>query len=60
MTSAPATLPPKLTDRRPWAQGFNDWLAFGNAANGLERDPEYDRGKRDAKTWLHRRAEGDT
>jgi hypothetical protein len=47
------TLPPPLSDERPWAQGFNDWLAFGDAASGLN-DPEYERGKVDAKKWFYR------
>ncbi len=47
---------PSLSDESPWAQGFNDWLAFGKAAcafsakmDGFE---EYIKGKRDAELWF--------
>lgn len=43
---------PSLTDERPWAQGFNDWLAFGNGASAFARGEigfeEYERGKAEA------------
>lgn len=46
---------PPLSDERPWAQGFNDWLAFGRAADAFKKGEagfeEYERGKSDA----HRR-----
>lgn len=32
--------PPPMSDDTPWAQGFNDWLAFGNAANAFARGEE--------------------
>lgn len=48
-------LPPPLKDARPWAQGFNDYLAFGKAAAGYDScDPgfaEYEVGKSDARLW---------
>jgi len=52
MTNAIARTPP-LSDKRPYAQGWNDWLAFGDAANGIQPGEdgyeEYERGKREAR-----------
>lgn len=53
MNATEERLPPKLSDDRPWAQGFNDYLAFGDAASGMD-DPEYERGKADAKARMGR------
>lgn len=50
--------PPPLSDDRPWAQGFNDWLTFGEAASAfsarMDGYDEYCRGKRDGKSWYSR------
>lgn len=51
---------PPLSDERPWAQGFNDWLAFGRAANAFQKGEdgfeEYERGKDDAHRRFRRRS----
>lgn len=50
--------PPPLSDERPWAQGFNDWLAFGNAASAYSNKEEgfhdYERGIEAARAWFNK------
>lgn len=50
-------IPPHIDDERPWAQGFNDWMAFGDDANAFSAKmigfEEYLLGKSDAKSWFY-------
>ena len=45
--------PPPLSDRSPWAQGFNDWLVFGDKASAFSDEmighEDYNRGKREGR-----------
>ena len=52
-------VPPPLSDERPRAQGFNDWIVFGAAANAFSAKmigyEEYNAGKQDAVAWWNRK-----
>jgi hypothetical protein len=54
--------PPSLSDERARAQGFNDWLVFGNAASAYSARmigyEDYNQGKKDAKEWFYRTRKG--